>query len=167
MRGTTKSHLLGVWKYKNGRPVDENNNRNWKIDTSNIKFANAPSKPEPLYCMWRKNPNWMKRWIFDHFKNVTLSCKIHLNKVLFHFFVLSYESDYIRRTAVQFFFQQCYQIISPILISFKAKHGFFEEKLATFSWFSLVKLHPHAVKKRRREYISGSKTGLKSAKKPD
>ena len=52
-------------------------------------------------------------------------------------------------------------MISAILPSFLAKNGFFEEKMATFSWFSLVKLHPYTVKKRRIEYISGSKTGSK------
>ena len=58
-----------------------------------------------------------------------------------------------RGTAVQFFFQKCYQIISPKLTSFLATNGFFEEKLATFRQFSLVKLHPYTVKKRRIEYI--------------
>ena len=75
-----------------------------------------------------------------------------LIKVLFHFFSLSYEIDYTGETAVRFFFQKCYQIISAIFTSFLATNGFLKEKLATFSVFSLVKLHPFATKKRRIEY---------------
>ena len=84
-------------------------------------------------------------------------------KTRFCFISLPYHMKMLLRVErlSNFFFQKCYQIYIAILTSFPTKNGFFEEKLATFSWFSLVILHPFATKKRRIEFVSGSKTGSK------
>ena len=58
-------------------------------------------------------------------------------------------------------------MISTILPSFLAKNGFFEEKMATFRCFSLVEIHPYAVKKRRIEYIYPDPKPDLNGHKPD